>query len=118
MTLIGPRQSSIVTSADDTPYVITYAATITPNCLNGRNQEVVVTGNMAVDLPVNRASRSLRLKIIFGGSGGYDIDLSAYKMRSSFTYSSEVDTYIALNLWFNAAGVLTHISEPISGMPL
>ena len=55
-------------------YVLTYAASVTPNYLNGDQQKVTLTGNITIVEPTNMAIDDwLMLEFLENGTGGYSI---------------------------------------------
>lgn len=70
------------------PYVIAYAATITPNYTNGPIQHVVLTGNIAVNFPTGgTVGDDFLLVLIQDATGGRVITLNAgFKLGSELAY--------------------------------
>lgn len=66
-----------VYALNNSEYTITYAATVTPNLLNGVNQKVTLTGNVALAVPSVTAGvyvgARFRIRIIQDGTGSRTI---------------------------------------------
>lgn len=78
LTSTTPTFAYEFSKGNATEYAITYAATITPNMLNGPNQKCTLTGNVTVAVPTNgQVGSRIRLRLIQDATGSRVITLAA-----------------------------------------
>ena len=78
-------------------YGITYAATVTPDYLNGPNQKVTLTGSITINFPTNAVDgQPFRLLLIQDATGYRTITVTALGIPDARIASQPPSTYLLI----------------------